>query len=118
MIRALRRSALLVAVTLMALLSTVSMSALPLLHGGDDPACDLYAAVHDSSQHRFVPAGTVPADTPHCIICHWSQWARAIQDDAAVVTPAFVSAPIVMPGAGQLLTDNLSLSVARAPPLA
>ena len=118
MLCALRRSLLLSAATVLALVCALTMTVLPLLHGGDDSACDQYAAVHDSSRHHLGPDGTTPVVPQHCIICHWSQWARGIQNDAPGVAPAFVITPMASPGAGRLLAHSSSLSAARAPPLA
>ena len=117
MLCALRRSLLLSAASVIALVCALTMTVLPLLHGGDDSACDQYAEVHDSSRHHLSPGGTTPAVPQHCIICHWSQWARGIQDDAPAVAPAIVSTTVARPGAGRLLAHSSSLSAARAPPL-
>jgi hypothetical protein len=117
MIRAFRRSLLLFATTAIVLLSALTMTALPLLHGGDDPACDRYAAVHDSSRHGFRDGRSAPTGAQHCMACHWSQWTRAIHDDAPTITPECGSALVANPWTGEPLADSISLSVARAPPL-
>lgn len=115
---ALRRSRLLFVTTVLALLSAVPMTALPLLHGGDDVACDPLAVIHDSNAHRLVAGtSTAPAEPQHCIICHWSQWARAIQHSATIVAPLSVAALVTTPCTATPRTASRSLSVARAPPL-
>ena len=117
MLCSLRRSLLLSAATVLALACALTMSVLPLLHGGDDVACDQYAAVNDSSRHRLAAGGQAPAAPQHCIICHWSHCVRGLQAESPGVGPAFVSTPVAGPGAGQLLAHSTSLSAARAPPL-
>src|SRR4051812_19175748 len=97
MIGALRRSRLFFATAVLALLSAVPMAALPLLHAaGDDPSCEPRAAYHDSSAHRIGGSTGTPIDaTRHCLVCHWSQWARAIQDEVLAVVPSIDSAELI-----------------------
>jgi hypothetical protein len=117
MIRALRRSRLLLVTAVAALLGAIPMAALPLLHGGDHPACDP-PALHDSSAHQLSGGTGAPhTDEPHCIVCHWSQWVRAIQEDASSIVPSVDVGPIAIVYAARLRTTASFRSVARAPPL-
>ena len=117
MIRALRRSRLLLVTSVAALLGAIPMAALPLLHGGDHPACDP-PALHDSSAHHLSNEGPGHSEEQHCIVCHWSQWVRAIQEDASYVTPSIDGSPVAATYAAQPRTTAAFRSAARAPPLA
>jgi hypothetical protein len=117
MIAAFRRSRLLLVTAVVALLSAIPMAALPLLHGGDDPACDPRAAEQGSSAHDVNGGGTAPAKAQHCIVCHWSKWVRAIPDDAPAVTLSVNSGPVAAVRVAQPRTTTASRSFARAPPV-
>jgi hypothetical protein len=118
MISAFRRSLLLLVTAVFVLLSTIPMATLPLLHGGDDTACDPHIVVHDSSAHYLNGAnGALPVEAEHCVICHWSQWVRGIQGKPPSVSPSFDSHLVSIVCAPRLQTTTLSRSGARAPPL-
>ena len=116
MISALRRSRLLLVTAVVALLGAIPMAALPLLHGSDDPACNLPPS-HDSSAHHLGNGGARPADEQHCLVCHWSQWVRAIQENAPSVTPSIDGDTVATAYSAQPRTTTGFRSAARAPPL-
>ena len=116
MIRALRRSRLLLVTAVVALLCAMPMAALPLLHGGDHADCDPQA-VHDSSAHHLSQGSAEHADQRHCMVCHWSQWVRAIQEDAPAVTPSDGGDLVAALCAAQPRTISAFRSFARPPPL-
>jgi len=116
MICALRRSRLLLVTAVVALLGAIPMAALPLLHGSDDPACNLPPS-HDSSAHHLSEGGARPADPQHCVVCHWSQWVRAIPANALFVSPSIDDDAVAIPCDAQPRTTTSFRSAARAPPL-
>jgi hypothetical protein len=117
MISALRRSRLLLVTAVAALLGAMPMAALPLLHGGDHPACDPQA-MHDSSAHHLSQGnGARGNHQQHCMVCHWSQWVRAIQEDTPAATPYVDGGPIASICAAQPRTTTAFRSFARPPPL-
>jgi hypothetical protein len=66
-----RGSRLAVVAAAVTLVTALPMSALPLLHGlGEDDPCSSSAIQHDPAAHR-IRAGSAPAASPHCAICHW-----------------------------------------------
>ncbi len=117
MIGAFRRSRLLLLTAALALGSALPMAVLPLAQGGDDPACDLPADEHSSAAHQIDSGHTGSAESQHCVVCHWSQWVRAIQRDTLSVAPSVDSAPLATAGNLSLATTTLSRFSARAPPV-
>ena len=117
MIGAFRRSRLLLLTAALALASALPMAVLPWLQGGDDPACELRADEHSSTAHQIDSGRTGPAEPQHCVVCHWSQWVRAIQRDTLSVAPSVDSAPVATAGHLSPATATLSRSFARAPPV-
>jgi hypothetical protein len=118
MIGAFRRSRLLLVTAAIALLSVIPMVAFPLIHGGDDYACDQGVPAPDSTRHRLHDGSTAPAQERHCQICHWSQSIRAIHEDAVSVLPSAHSGPVATSCVVQPRTITASRSFARAPPVA
>jgi len=115
MIRALRRSRLLPVTAVIALLGAIPMAALPLLHGGDHPACDA-APLHDSAAHHLTGGAPARGNEQHCIVCHWLQSVRGIEESTPPVTPSADSGPIAATYAAQPRTTTAFRSFARAPP--
>jgi hypothetical protein len=67
----LRGSRLTILAPVVALLTAVPMSALPLLHRlGDADSCRPSAGQHDPAAHH-IGLGSRPLPSPHCLICHW-----------------------------------------------
>lgn len=102
-----------------ALLVAMSMSAPPLLHAlGSDDACSANAGQHDPAAHS-IGKGSVPANAPHCSVCHLWQSAR-FSGSTLHSTPVSIAdfglvakLPVLAPGL--TLTDNRP---GRAPPAA
>lgn len=116
MIRALWRSRLLLVTAVLGLLSAIPLAALPLLHLGDHPACDSPVAMDHGSAHHLGNGDAARDDAQHCVVCHWSQWVRAIQEEAPSMTPSTDRGPVATPYIAQPRTTAASGSFARAPP--
>lgn len=114
----LRGSRLIVVAAAIALVTTLPMSALPLLHDiGSDDSCMPRVELHDVSAHHIRKAGS-PVHAPHCAICHsWQSESRFKRSHLASTIIAFVDigrvvmAQVAEPG----LIAN-AIQSARAPP--
>jgi hypothetical protein len=116
-LRALRHSRNLALFALLVIGGSVPVSIAALLHEGADDECQPILVLHDESAHRIgASRGSVPADSQHCVVCHWFQ---SVQTPA---TAAFMAAPSedshhlavsALPLAGDAVLD---LVAARAPP--
>ena len=92
MVRALRRSRL-VSLIAVLLLCTAIPSALPLWHDdGDDPLCAPQLVVHDHNAHRIEASESAPAQSEHCLLCHWAQSFRSATTGTRFVLPDSPSA--------------------------
>jgi hypothetical protein len=116
MTRALRRSRLRLAASVLALLGALQLTASPLLHASDVTVCDPLAVTHDGSAHRLGGGGSAPADLEHCLVCSCSRSVRAIQDKTPDVGRCVDSALVVRAGSARLGTAAATRTADRAPP--
>jgi hypothetical protein len=117
-LRALRHSRNLALFALLVITGSVPVSISALLHEGGDDDCQPVLVLHDESAHRIgASRGSTPAESQHCVVCHWLQSAQT------PATAAFMAAPPVdshhlaisaLPLAGDAVPE---LVAARAPPL-
>jgi hypothetical protein len=116
---ALRGSRLAILTALVALLSAVPMSALPLLHGlWDDDSCSPSAGQHDADAHQF-GLNTQPIRPPHCLICHWWESAGRFKGPNLPITPVPIIHFALIAKTADLEPALVALATrsARAPPL-
>src|SRR5688572_4160271 len=111
MLSLVRRSRLSIVAAVVALLTGLPMSALPLLHGlSEDDTCSRSGVEHGAAAHQM-RAGTDAADAPHCSICHlWQSAGRFSSPSLPSTLIPFVDAGLVAatPAVQPTLTSTAS----------